>query len=59
MSPLMVAHLFLSSTIDVLASSYDDQDERVLDQVVRPRGHRVASLAEVMARPVGLARKAA
>lgn len=62
MSPLNFARMLTSLLLDSIAASYDSDDDRILDQVERPRGHKVASLAEVMARQVfrpAIVRKAA
>ena len=46
MSPLNFARMLTSLLLDSIAASYDSDDDRILDQVERPRGHKVASLAE-------------
>jgi hypothetical protein len=50
MSNPIFIRAYLSAIISLCASQYSDEEDRILDQVVRPRS---ASMAEVMTRPMG------
>lgn len=45
-----IIRAFLTALVSLAASAYADDEDRILDQIVRPRS---ASMAEVMARPMG------
>lgn len=53
MSHLVIPAVLAAFTAHTIAASYADDDDRICDQIVRPWGHKPATLAEVMARPPG------
>lgn len=50
---LSMTAAYISCLISILASAYTDDTDRICDQIVRASGKRAATLAEVMARPLG------
>lgn len=50
---LSLTAAYLSCLASLCASAYTDDEDRICDQIVRPAGKRAATLAEVMARPLG------
>ena len=53
MSPLNLARILSSVLVECIVAAYSDDDDRIIDQAPRPRGYKAASMAEVMARPLG------